>query len=88
MIHYYGKEIKDTDGIFLTIASQFVDFKLNNKGGKLKSDMLVATDAMGTYPTTTRRFQLTSPFVMFIKEENKEKPYFAVRVIDSTYLDI
>lgn len=83
-----GKEIKNSNGNFLSLASQHILLNMNNSGVKLKSDFLTVTDSVGAPPASARRFLYNVPFVLFLKEKNQDKPYFAVKIIDSTFLEI
>lgn len=82
------KEIKNSNGNFLSLASQYISLNMNNEGAKLESEFLAVSDYVGSQPTTARKFHYNVPFVLFLKEENQDKPYFAVKIIDSSFLDI
>ena len=77
-----GKTIKGTKGLYIERALQNVKFSLNEKGGSLISEAAVQDATMGS---SDRYFTFHKPFVIFMKEENKEKPYFALK-IDNTDL--
>ncbi|MDD2627747.1 MAG: hypothetical protein PHR25_03940 [Clostridia bacterium] len=68
-------------------AIQTIEFKLDEKGGSIKSeaaiDMIEITSAMPT-PEQARKFNLDGTFAMFLKEANSEFPYFAARIEDIT----
>lgn len=76
---------KDGNNCEIVKALQSVEFRLNEKGGKVKSesgmDTLKTTSAG---PNDTRYFNVDSTFVLFIKEKDKEIPYFALKVNDIT----
>ncbi len=76
------KTIKGTNGMYIEKAFQNVKFSLNEKGGSLISEAAVQDATMGS---SDRYFTFHKPFVIFMKEENKEKPYFALK-IDNTDL--
>lgn len=78
-----GKTIKGTNGVYIEKALQNVKFSLNEKGGSLLSEAAIQDVTLGT--SDGRFFSYNKPFVIFMKEENKERPYFALR-IDNTDL--
>lgn len=66
-------------------AIETVDFKMNNEGVKLKSEAIIVTKYMSINPANApkpRYFYLDDTFVLFLQEQNKDKPYFALRVND------
>lgn len=76
-----GKEIKGTDALVLRTAMQNVKFSLNEKGGNMTSEAVI----MGTYNSypegeVPMYFYFDDTFVLFMKEENKEKPYLSLKV--------
>lgn len=77
-----GKTIKGTNGVYIEKALQNVKFSLNEKGGSLISEATIQDVTLGT---SDRYFTFHKPFVIFMKEENKERPYFALK-IDNTDL--
>lgn len=83
-----GKEIKNLNSEYIDTAVQNITFSLNPKGGFLQSEAAIITDSMSAPSTTARLFNYTRPFVMFIKEKDAEKPYFAVRINNTEFLEI
>lgn len=79
-----NKEIETIDGIYtIEKAIQSIKFSLDEKGGKVKSE--VGMDVK--FETTAsdkkiRNFYVDDTFALFLKESNKDKPYFALRVDD------
>lgn len=72
-----GKEIKGTNGLYIVNALQNVKFNLNERGGNLISEALTTDD----YKNTPQRyFNFDNKFILFLKEENKANPYFALKV--------
>ena len=53
---------------------------MNPKGGELLSESLLLTDSIGGHPSKARVLNFCKPCYMFIKEKDKEKPYFAMKV--------
>lgn len=83
-----GKEIKNSSGAYLNLVTQYIFLDMNNSGVKFESNAVIFSDRLGGTPTTTRKFLFNVPFVFFLKEAGKDEPYFAVKIIDSTFLDI
>lgn len=78
-----NKEIVTLDGIYtIEKAIQSVKFSLDEKGGKVKSeagmDVIYESSSVEKY----RNFYVNDTFALFLKESNKDKPYFALRVDD------
>lgn len=84
------KEIKNTKGLMIDQALETVDFKMNNEGVKLKSEAIIATKmSMPMMPERLkpRKFYFNDTFVMFLQENDKNKPYFALRVKDVSLIN-
>ena len=66
-------------------AIQTIKLELDNKGGKVKSEAVIDTKngitSVGKEPEH-RYFYYNDTFALFIKEKNKDVPYFAARVDD------
>lgn len=82
------KEIEDQpfnfdDGREYVISKtlQTIKFELNEKGGKIKSEvgMMLETTAM-FIENETRYFYVDQPFTIFLIEEGRELPYFAAKI--------
>lgn len=76
-----NKIIKNSNGAYLKFAIQTVDFSLNNYGGNLTSEASVGI-SKGISAVHPRYFNFTDTFVLYLKEKNKDLPYFAL-FIDS-----
>ena len=63
---------------------QTIEFELNKKGGKLKSEAAISADITSAIeePKTPKHLYLDDSFVMFLVEEDKDTPYFAVKISD------
>lgn len=78
-----NKRIKGTQ-YTIGQAIETVKFEMNNKGVKLKSEAAITMLATALNPKeeTPRYFYFDDTFVIFLKENKKSKPYFALRVND------
>lgn len=88
MISYnelYGKEIKNSEGLFIYDVIQDVNFSLTEKGCNLSSKASMVTEYMSCGDTMCCYFQDT--FIIFMKEENSDKPYFALKVDNEDILE-
>lgn len=79
-----NRKIETVDGIYtIEKAIQSIKFSLDEKGGKVKSeagmDVKFETTASDK---KIRNFYVDDTFALLLKESNKEKPYFALRVDD------
>ena len=72
----------------LTIAKaiQTVKLELDNKGGKVKSEAVIdlksETTSVDPKVKEKRYFYFDDTFALFIKEKDKDVPYFAARIDD------
>ena len=84
----YEKDKTDLWKIEQTL--QTIKFELDNKGVKLKSEAAISmVDGIAAYNriiTINNHYYFDRPFVMFLKETDKNKPYFAARIKDGKYL--
>lgn len=64
---------------------QTIEFELDKSGGKIKSEagIGVKNTSIGANEKI-RTFNVDSSFVLFLKEENKDLPYFATRITNIT----
>ncbi|MCL1876978.1 hypothetical protein FWF74_03030 [Candidatus Saccharibacteria bacterium] len=70
-------------------AIQTVQFKINEKGGEIKSEAVIdVIDKLAAIPEPKqpehRYFYLDDTFAIFLRETSKPQPYFAARVNDIT----
>lgn len=81
-----GKRIDETN-YKISQALQTIKFKLDDKGGTLKSEAAMSVMKMSMpAPRKERYFVFDKPFVLFLKESDKNKPYYAMYVQDDKYL--
>lgn len=78
-----NRQIKGTD-MMIDKALETVDFKMDNEGVKLKSEAIIATKMSMPLVRNDRprKFYFDDTFVLFLQEQGKNKPYFALRVND------
>ena len=82
-----GKTFRTNSNELKTIsaAMQTIKFEINNEGGKIKSEALMALTLAAVIEDDVkenRYFNFDSDFYMFLKEKGKDKPYFALKVDD------
>lgn len=80
-----NREIKDC-GIYIDKAIQSVKFSLTEKGGNLVSEAINSGTVESLIDFDSRKFYFTDTFVLFLKEKDKEKPYFALMVNSDEFL--
>lgn len=79
-----GREIKNSN-YYIKQALQTIDFELNNVGGSVKSEAVIdATQKAWT--EKPRKMIFDSDFILYLKEESKEQPYFALKVDNTDVL--
>ena len=79
-----GRFIKGTQW-YIRQALQTIDFELNNYGGSVKSEALIEALRQGIL-NINREFIFDDDFILYLKESDKEKPYFALKVDNSDVL--
>ena len=73
-----GRMIKGTNW-YIRQAIQTIDFELNNYGGSVKSEALIEALKNAIFEKG-REFIYNDDFILYLKEEDKDKPYFALKV--------
>ena len=63
-------------------AIQTIQFEINEKGGKVKSEAGIAVKEMSLQVEEPREMYLDDTFALFLKEEEKDTPYFAAKITD------
>ena len=79
-----GREIKNSN-YYIKQALQTIDFELNNVGGSVKSEALIDA-TQKTWTEKSRKMIFDSDFILYLKEESKEQPYFALKVDNTDIL--
>ena len=80
-----GRFIKGTNK-YIKQAIQSVDFQLNNVGGSVKSEAVVYLEYRSFINPKGREFIFDTPFLLYLKEEGKNKPYLALKVENTDIL--
>lgn len=81
-----NKVILGTEGNFIKNAVENVNFVLNETGVNLNSKTVIQDTMMSSY-IDTRYFLFDNKFVLFLKEKECEKPYFAIKINDTEFLE-
>ncbi len=63
-------------------AIQTIQFEINEKGGKVKSEAGIAVELAMAVEEEPREMYLDDTFALFLKEETKDIPYFAAKITD------
>lgn len=64
-------------------ALQTIEFELDEKGGKIKSEAGISLQEAAIKPTEKPRdFLVDDTFTIFLKEEGRDLPYFAAQISD------
>lgn len=79
-----GRIIKGTNW-YIRQALQTIDFELNNYGGSVKSEALIEALEQSV-SNKGREFIFNDDFILYLKEEDKQKPYFALKVDNTDVL--
>ena len=66
----------------ITQALQTIEFELDEKGGRIKSEAGMMVDNAMMMPEESRKFNVDQSFVMFLIESDKDLPYFATKISD------
>lgn len=89
MINYnqlYDKKIKNSKGLYIYDVIQNVNFYLNERGCNLSSKATMVTEYMGI-GEDTKYCYFQDTFIIFMKEANSNKPYFALKVDNNDILE-
>lgn len=75
---------KDNNTLIIDKALQTIKFELNENGGKIKSEsgMDVVKFSSLDSKEESRNLNVNKTFAIFLKEDVKDKPYFAAKVDD------
>lgn len=75
---------KDNNTLIIDKALQTIKFELDETGGRIKSEagMDVIKFSSADSKSESREFNVNKTFAIYIKEESKDKPYFAAKIDD------
>ena len=72
------------DSYIIEKALQTIQFDLDRKGGKIRSEAGMMVSKTALLPGESREFSIDNTFAIFLKEEGKDNPYFAAKIDDIT----
>ncbi len=77
---------KDGDKCRIEQAIQTIELEMDKLGGKIKSEAIIGmAKTTAVMPVSEQRyFYLNDEFTMFLKEKDKDMPYFAANIEDIT----
>lgn len=76
-------QFSNGDMYYISKALQTIKFELDNKGGKIKSEAgMQIVKYAAALDDTSRSFNFDDTFIIFLKEEEKDLPYFAAKISD------
>ena len=78
-----GKTFNSNEGVTREIldALQTIRFEIDNEGGKIKSEAIIAVKTLAIIaPEEKRNFNYNDTFYLMLREKGKDKPYFMVKV--------
>ncbi len=65
---------------YISKAMQTINFSLNEQGGKIKSEAGIGVNESASLAETPRYLYLDDTFVIFLKEKDKDLPYFGAKI--------
>ena len=74
--------LSNGDEYIIEMALQTIEFELDEKGGRVKSEAGMMMNATSAEPREPRRFNVDQTFTIFLMEHGKELPYFAAKISD------
>ena len=82
--HYFG--MIQNDEMWLSAIGKILEFELNNVGGSVKSEAIIEVLKRVEFEKD-RELIFNDTFILYLKEQSKEKPYLALRVDDVDVLE-
>ena len=67
---------------YIETALQTIEFELDEKGGRIKSEAGMMDKLIAEMPEEPRDFMVDDIFTIFLKEKGKDLPYFAAQISD------
>ncbi len=77
-------KISNGDSYVIDKAIQTIQFELDRTGGKVKSEAGMAIAKTALPREESRDFSVDDTFTIFLKEKDKDTPYFAAKIEDIT----
>ena len=77
-------KISNEDSYVIDKAIQTIQFELDKTGGKVKSEAGMAISKTSLSREEPREFSVDNTFTIFLKENDKDTPYFAAKIADIT----
>ena len=77
-------KISNEDSYVIDKAIQTIQFELDKTGGKVKSEAGMAISKASLSREEPREFSVDNTFTIFLKENDKDTPYFAAKIADIT----
>lgn len=75
-------QFSNGDEYYIEKALQTIEFEIDKKGGKIKSEAGMMVNKAAIIADEPREFLVDDTFTIFLKEKDKELPYFAARISD------
>ena len=75
--------LSNGDGYIIDKALQTIQFEIDEKGGKIKSEAGMSVKVTSIRPQEPRKFNVDQTFVMFLIEQGENLPYFATKISDT-----
>ncbi len=75
-------QFSNGDEYYIEKALQTIEFEIDKKGGKIKSEAGMMLNKAAIIADEPREFLVDDTFTIFLKEKDKELPYFAARISD------
>lgn len=75
-------QFSNGDEYYIEKALQTIEFEIDKKGGKMKSEAGMMVNKAAIIADEPREFLVDDTFTIFLKEKDKELPYFAARISD------
>ena len=83
----FNKHIKNSGAKYFRDVIQNVNFSLNEKGCNLSSTASMIIDCDGISAINSKYFYFYNTFILFMREKNSNRPYFALKVDNSDILE-
>ena len=80
-----GRTLEGT-GAFVRSALQSIDFRMDEKGVKLRSEAAVSFGCSARFPVEPRLMVLDPPFAIVMKRKNAPQPYFVAWIANADLL--